>query len=68
MTFEFKINRECLKIARFYYDINEYESAKVYLVNYLSDNTQDAIAWELMGDLIEINEKNWLKAIDNYTE
>lgn len=59
-------NRECFKIARLYFGIKEYEHAKMYLANYLSEITSDPIAWKLMADISEIYDKNMLKSIDCY--
>jgi hypothetical protein len=63
-----KKNSDGLKIAKLYFDLKEYETARNYLASYLSENTQDALGWKLMGEISEIADKNWLKAIDYYVK
>lgn len=51
-----------------YFDLKEYECARNYLASYLSENTTDALAWKLMGEIYEYHDKNWSKAIDCYSK
>jgi hypothetical protein len=46
--------------------LKEYETARNYLASYLSENTNDALGWKLMGEISEIADKNWAKAIEYY--
>lgn len=40
----------------------------MYLANYLSETTNDSVAWKLMAEIADIGEKNMLKAIDCYSK
>jgi hypothetical protein len=48
--------------------LKEYETARSYLASYLSENTNDALGWKLMGEISEIADRNWSKAIDYYVK
>ncbi len=61
-----KKNSDGLKIAKLYFDLKEYETARNYLASYLSENTNDALGWKLMGEICETGDKNWSKAIEYY--
>jgi tetratricopeptide (TPR) repeat protein len=59
-----KGSQEGLKIARAYFDLKEFDTSINYLASYLSENSDDAQAWRLMGELNELHTKNWSQALD----
>ena len=68
ILFLIKKNRECFKIARLYHGVKEFDTAKSYLANYLSEITNDPVAWKLMAEIAETYDKNMNKAIDCYAK
>ena len=63
-----KANTQSLKIAQLYFHINEYECCKKFLSSYLSEHTQDAAAWKLLGELAELIDHSYSKAIEYYAQ
>ena len=63
-----KANTQSLKLAQLYFHINEYECCNKYLASYLSEHTQDAAAWQLMGELAEFTDHSHSKAIEYYAQ
>lgn len=61
-------HREYFKIAKLYFGVKEYEHAKMYLSSYLSETTNDSVAWKLMGEITDIGDKNMHKSIDCYSK
>jgi hypothetical protein len=77
INFFLQRNKEGFQIARLYFEVRDYEQANSYLVNYLSEFSLDAHAWNLKGELREqaahskdlaTASLNALKAIDDYTK
>lgn len=40
----------------------------MYLSSYLSETTNDSVAWKLMGEITDIGDKNMHKSIDCYSK